>query len=123
LSDRVHLRRISNTTFLAALLSLGHNVSNLHVLPLEANVEIIVDFTFNPMYDEQVMKRIHRIGQENPCFIYRLQYYDKDGDTLDKSIWEKQKSKSKQADNVFKGLEEDDEFQLTAGILKSLLQI
>ena len=39
-----------------------------------AEAMIVVDHTWNPMAEEQVVARINRIGQLKACYVYRLVY-------------------------------------------------
>ncbi|RMY70195.1 hypothetical protein D0864_10943 [Hortaea werneckii] len=51
-----------------------------------ANRVIIMDFGFNPAWEEQAIGRVYRLGQEKPVFVYRFLA----GGTYETNMWNKQ---------------------------------
>ncbi|GAB1744175.1 hypothetical protein NU219Hw_g1331t1 [Hortaea werneckii] len=51
-----------------------------------ANRVIIMDFGFNPAWEEQAVGRVYRLGQEKPVFVYRFLA----GGTYETNMWNKQ---------------------------------
>jgi SNF2 family DNA or RNA helicase len=58
---------------------------------------IFNDYSYNPSDNKQASKRIHRIGQEKPCFIHRML-----GDATDKRILELVENKQDDINTIFK---------------------
>lgn len=54
-----------------------------------ANRVVIIDFGFNPSWEEQAIGRAYRLGQTKPVFVYRFLA----GGTFEANIWNKQKFK------------------------------
>ena len=55
-----------------------------------ANRVIIMDFGFNPTWEEQAIGRAYRLGQTKPVFVYRLLA----GGTFETNMWNKQMFKT-----------------------------
>ncbi|KAI7513201.1 hypothetical protein KC347_g1805 [Hortaea werneckii] len=51
-----------------------------------ANRVIIMDFGFNPAWEEQAIGRVYRLGQKKPVFVYRFLA----GGTYETNMWNKQ---------------------------------
>lgn len=62
-----------------------------------SNHIIFNDYSWNPADNWQAEKRIHRIGQDKPCFIHRML-----GDASDKRILELVESKQDDINTIFK---------------------
>lgn len=60
---------------------------------------VLFDIDWNPATDLQAMARIHRDGQKNPCYIYRLLTQG----ALDEKIFQRQASKTGLADSIVDG--------------------
>ena len=59
----------------------------------------LMDSWWNPAVEQQAADRAHRIGQENPVFIYRLIAMD----TIEERILELQEEKRRLADSILSG--------------------
>lgn len=95
----------TNSAKTAFLISLKAGGTGLNLT--EASYCFILDPWWNPAVENQAIDRIHRIGQEDPVFVYRLVTRD----TVEERVLELQKSKRELADL----LEESDK-----GFLKGL---
>ena len=51
-----------------------------------ANRVVIMDFGFNPAWEEQAVGRVYRLGQKKPVFVYRFLA----GGTYETNMWNKQ---------------------------------
>lgn len=60
---------------------------------------VLFDLDWNPATDLQAMARVHRDGQQRPCYIYRLITQG----ALDEKIFQRQVSKSGLADSIVDG--------------------
>ena len=60
---------------------------------------VLFDIDWNPATDLQAMARVHRDGQKNPCYIYRLLTQG----ALDEKIFQRQASKTGLADSIVDG--------------------
>ncbi|PIQ52953.1 MAG: hypothetical protein COW01_14805 [Bdellovibrionales bacterium CG12_big_fil_rev_8_21_14_0_65_38_15] len=77
----------TNPTKTAFLISLKAGGTGLNLT--EASYCFILDPWWNPAVENQAIDRIHRIGQEDPVFVYRLVTRD----TVEERVLELQKSK------------------------------
>ncbi|KAI7460555.1 hypothetical protein KC367_g8929 [Hortaea werneckii] len=55
-----------------------------------ANRVVIMDFGFNPAWEEQAVGRVYRLGQKKPVFVYRFLA----GGTYETNMWNKQHFKT-----------------------------
>ncbi|KGK40063.1 hypothetical protein CAS74_003096 [Pichia kudriavzevii] len=64
---------------------LSTRAANLGLNLTAATTVILYDSDLNPMVDIQAIARVHRIGQKNPCIVYRLATRA----TVEEAIWER----------------------------------
>ena len=64
---------------------LSTRAANLGLNLTSATTVILYDSDLNPMVDLQAIARVHRIGQTNPCLVYRLATKA----TVEEAIWER----------------------------------
>ena len=80
-----------------------------------ADYVFIIDPWWNPAVEMQAMDRAHRIGQENPVFVYKM---IAEG-SIEEKILELQKSKKKLVEDVI-SVEEGGVKSLDADAIKSI---
>jgi ATP-dependent DNA helicase len=64
---------------------LSTRAANLGLNLTAATTVILYDSDLNPMVDLQAIARVHRIGQNKPCLVYRLATHA----TVEEAIWER----------------------------------
>lgn len=89
--------RTSANNFFVFLLSAKAGGMGLNLIG--ASRLVLYDLDWNPATDLQAMARIHRDGQERPCYIYRMLT----AGALDEKIFQRQVSKTGLADSIVDG--------------------
>ena len=83
-----------------------------------------MEMSWNPRWDFQATKRIHRFGQKRACTVLKLESTSgiEDQQTLDQKIVDKQRSKIKAMEDLLQGAQKEGDTVIDGEITANDLQ-